>query len=275
MIKISGFADATNLFTVNYEGIISIFNTLSKFEAATGALINKRKTKIFGIGAWRNKTEWPISWLHSSVNSFESLGVIFANDYHLAATKNWENILNTIEVKIRMLQAIKLSIYQKAILINCIVYARLWYLSHVYPLPLSYANKIKRLTFKYLWGKMHDPIKRTTITLPKHQGGLGLIDIYYKSQSILASSFIKYYNNENGIKCLMDYYNNIRCAQLLNISSNPQHVSYIGTDYYKEIISIIRKCIHVRGFPHLSAKMIYEKIMPKNSTNIENMYGLY
>ena len=275
LIKISGYADDTNLFTINYESIISIFNVLTKFEAATGALLNKRKTKIFGIGTWRNKTEWPISWLHGSVNSFESLGIIFANDYDLAVTQNWESILNSIDVKLRMMQTIKLTIYQKAIMINCIVYAKLWYVSHVYPLSLSYANKIKRLTFHYLWGKRFEPIKRTTLTLPKHEGGLGIIDIFYKSQSILASSFIKYYNNENGIKCLVDHYNNIRCAQLLNITSSPQQVSYIGTKYYREIIPIIRKCTHVRGFPQLSAKMIYKKIMPNYSPNIENLYGLY
>ena len=173
------------------------------------------------------------------------------------------------------MQTIKLSIFQKAILINCLVYARLWYISHVYPLPLSYANKIKRLTFHYLWGKRYEPIRRNTLTLPKHEGGLGIIDIYYKSQSILASSFLKYYLHENGIKCLVDYYNNIRCAQLLGITSNPQQVSYTGTEYYKEIIPTIRNCTHVPSFPYLSARLIYEKIIPKNHPIIETLYSLY
>ena len=118
-------------------------------------------------------------------------------------------------------------------LINCIVYTRLWYLAHVYPWSLSYANKIKSLTFHYLWGKKCEPIRSNTLTFPKHKGGLGIIDIYYKSRSILTSSFIKYYNNENVIKCMIDYYNNVRFAQLLNLTSDPQQVSYIGTEYYR------------------------------------------
>ena len=168
-----------------------------------------------------------------------------------------------------------MTLYQKAVLINCVVYARLWYISHVYPLPIAYANRIKRLTFHYLWGKRYEPIKRTTLTLPKQEGGLGIIDIFYKSQSIMASSFIKYYNNANGIICLMDYYNNLRCAQLLDIRTDPHEVSYIGTEYYKEIIPIIRKCIHVRGFPYLTSKLIYSKIMPSNKPTIESHYILY
>ena len=33
-------------------------NVLSKFENATGAKLNRGKTKIFGIGAWNGRIEW-------------------------------------------------------------------------------------------------------------------------------------------------------------------------------------------------------------------------
>ena len=275
VIKISGYADDTNLFTINDSSIINVFNVIKKFEAATGALLNKGKTKIFGIGSWANRIEWPIPWLHTNLDSFESLGIIYANNYQLAVSKNWESILNSLDTKLRIMQAIKLTIYQKAILMNCIVYAKIWYLSHIYPMPLSYANKIKRLSFHYLWGKRYEPIRRNTLTLPKHEGGLGIVDVYFKSRCILASSFIKYYHNENGIRCIIDYYNNIRCARLLRIYTNPHDVSYIGNEYYSEIIPIIRKCIRVRGFPYLTAKQIYQEIIPKCKPTIENCYGLY
>ena len=52
-IKISGYADDTNIFIADNESITSIFNVLTKFEVATGALLNKGKTKMFGIGAWK------------------------------------------------------------------------------------------------------------------------------------------------------------------------------------------------------------------------------
>ena len=151
-LKISGYADNTNMFTINNESIVNIFNVITMFEAATGALLNKRKTKIYGIGAWNNKIQWPIPWLTSNTNSFESLGVIFSNDYHLAVENNWESILNSIEIKLRIMQTIKLTIYQKAVMINCIINARLWYISHVYPMPLKYANKIKKADISLLMG---------------------------------------------------------------------------------------------------------------------------
>ena len=142
--------------------------------------------------------------------------------------------------------------YQKAVLINCVISARIWYVSHVYPLPILYANKIKRLTFHYLWGKQYEPIKHSTLTLDKEEGGLGVIDIYYKSLSILVSSFIKLYNSENGVKCLVDYYTDIRVARLLRRTSHPAQVSYIGTDYYREIIAFVRKHYIPEGGQNIS-----------------------
>ena len=174
-----------------------------------------------------------------------------------------------------MILSIRLTMYQKTFLIDCVINARLWYISHVYPLPIRYANKIKRLTFHYLWGKQYEPIKRNTLTLSKYEGGMGIIYIFYKSQSILVSSFIKLYNCENGVKCLVNYYTDMRIAQLLNRTSNLEQVSYIGTEYYREIIPIVQKCTKIQGFPHISAKLIYQQIRPKCRPTIESLYGLY
>ena len=183
-------------------------------------------------------------------------------------------ILNSVEIKIRIMQGIKLTIYQKAVMINCIIYAKIWYISHIYPLPLKYANKIKKLTFHYLWGKKWEPIKRSTLTLPKCDGGLGILDIYHKSRGILVSSFLKSYLNEDGIHYLVEYYNFIRTEQLLNRTSEPMQVSYIGTEYYRDIISIVQKCTHIQGFPHITAKSICANIMQEHRPTVEGQYGL-
>ena len=127
-LKISGYADDTNLFTIDNESIVNIFNVLNQFEAATGASLNKSKTKIYGIGTWKNKIDWPIPWLNTSVDSFKSLGITFSNDYQLAVTTNWENIMQSIEIKVRIMQNVKLTMYQKATMINCIRNAKLYLL---------------------------------------------------------------------------------------------------------------------------------------------------
>ena len=274
-LKISGYADDTNLFTMDQESILNIFSIIRKFESATGAILNKNKTKIYGLGLWKNKVEWPIPWLTTSLNSFKSLGVIFDNDYEIAVTKNWDKIFDSVDIKIKIMQNVKLTIYQKAVMINCIIYSKLWYISHIYPLPLKHANKINKLAFHYLWGKKWEPIKRSTLCLAKCEGGLGILDIYHKSRGILVSSFLKaYLINEDGIRYLLNYYNYMRTQQLLNITAEPVQVSYIGSEYYMEIITIIQKCTHMRGFPHISAKSICANIIQNHKPTVEGHYGL-
>ena len=124
VLKILGFADDTNLFLRDNNSIIEAMNVISKFEKATGALLNKNKTKIYGIGAWNNKIEWPLPWLQSNSSSFTSLGIIFSNNYASSVILNWENILSAIEKKIGMIQGTRQTIYQRAVILNCVIYSK-------------------------------------------------------------------------------------------------------------------------------------------------------
>ena len=59
-LKILGFADDTNLFVSDNSSKLESMNAISKFEKATGAILNGNKTKIHGIGSWNSKIEWPL-----------------------------------------------------------------------------------------------------------------------------------------------------------------------------------------------------------------------
>ena len=275
-LKILGFADDTNLFLRDNNSIREAMNAIAKFEKATGAILNKEKTKIYGIGAWDNKIDWPLPWLQSQVTSFKSLGIIFSNNFELAVKLNWESVLSAIEIKTRIMQSTQQTIYQRAVILNCVIYSKLWYIAHLFPMPVLYANKIKRVSFNYIWGrKNYEPIKRSTLTMSKCEGGLGILDILYKSQSILVTSFIKLFLNESSITFMVEYYNFMRLGQLFNRYNSPNTVSYTGNVYYQQIVKIIQKCIHVRGFPELNAKKIYDTIMPNGKPMIETYHPNY
>ena len=83
------------------------------------------------------------------------------------------------------------TLYQKASLINCLLTSKLWYVSHVYPLPWKHTLLINGEIFKFLWGSQANPIKREVLYNSRKNGGLGLLDIYKKSKSILTSTTIK------------------------------------------------------------------------------------
>ena len=105
--------------------------------------------------------------------------------------------------------------------------------------------------------------------LAKNEGGLGILDFLCKSQSILVKSFTKLFLIDSSITFMVDFYSFIRIGQLFNKLDDPGNVSYAGTIYYQQIIEIIQKCIHVKGFPRLNANEIYHNILSKSRPTIE------
>ena len=137
-------------------------------------------------------------------------------------------MLSFVQTKVRTMQNIQLTIYQRSVILNCIIYSKIWYVAHVFPLPISYANKIKMIGFNFIWARNnYEPVKRFTLSLPKHEGGLGIIDILYKSQSILVRSFIKMYLSQSNISFMAEYYNSLRVGQLFDTNTHCNMVSYI------------------------------------------------
>ena len=108
--------------------------------------------------------------------------------------------------------------------------------------------------------------------LPKDEGGLGLINVDVKSKCILANTFLKAFLNPEQITFMMDYYIGIRVGQLLNRTIYVNNVSFVGTEYYNQIVVTLRKCIHAPKFPYIDSKMMYSYIKPEEKPKIENQY---
>ena len=71
---------------------------ISLFEKASGSVLNKNKTFIMGIGAWRDRHHWDLSWL-KTVNCLKILGIQFCSSYKNAVERNCEIIKLKIEKK--------------------------------------------------------------------------------------------------------------------------------------------------------------------------------
>ena len=105
-----------------------------------------------------------------------------------------------------------LSMYQKVVIVNSMIASKLWYVSHVYPLPLEYSKLINKEIFKYIWNSNANPIKREVIYMSKGRGGMGLLDIHVKSKSIFASTVLNMFSGSDE-SSLIKYY----IAEKMNI----------------------------------------------------------
>ena len=190
-IKKLGYADDTTVFVKNDESFIELFNVINMFEKAGNAKINIRKTKLYGLGNWNKRINWPISELKIEMEYFCSLGITFSSNYNTAIHVTWKKIYDKIKIRFAMMLGRNLNIYQKAIIINSLISSKLWYTAHIYPFPIEYSEMINTEIFKFIWNNNSNPIKRKVLNKAKDKGGLGLLNIFHKANSIFLSTTIK------------------------------------------------------------------------------------
>ena len=273
-IKNVGYADDTSILVKDDRGFNSVFSLLEKFQKASNSKINLRKTKIYGFGEWENRINWPIKELKIEVEYFKTLGIFFSCKYDVALEKTWNMITNKIRNRIPLIRDSYFTLYQKSAIVNSLLSSKIWYVSHVYPLPLHFSKLINTEIFGFIWKKNYDPIKRNVLCNPKLNGGIGIIDIFYKAKSIFTATVIKRIleSTEND---LIQYYKALRVNTLFNIRNLPTKVSYINTPYYEYSVETLRRCIHIKKFPNINSKIIYNMLFSITQPEIEIMYPNY
>ena len=266
-----GYADDTNIFTNSNESFLQVFKILNYFEKATNSKLNLRKTTVYGFGKWKGRMNWPIQELKLEVDYFSTLGIVFSDNYDKALEVMWYKVYNKIKNRIPIMANRFFTLYQKAALVNSLISSKLWYISHVYPLPLKYTTLINREIFHFLWGSYANPIKREVLYNTKSKGGIGLLNIDQKSKSILISTVIRQFLLSERDDIIRFYLAN-RIGDIFNIVNIPRKSSNVNTPYFEFSIDTIKKCRWHKKFPNLRSKDIYEVISPQCKPNIECLY---
>ena len=271
-----GYADDTNVFITNEESLIELEKLVSLFENATGAILNRNnKTKIFGTGKWGSREQWPITWLKVERQYFYTLGVYHSNRYALTIDKNWSNCVSAIRSHKQMLNNRKLTLFQRVTYANSCMLSKIWYITHIYPLTQNYAKEINKIIFLYIWNGSYEPIRRNTVYRPRQEGGLGVINCLVKSQVILLNSFLRCTTNDDCINPLLLHYCYIRMHNIISMDYSIHHASLSLTPYYELIYSLLKKILHVPGFPQVSKKNIYTHMLPKEKSYGEEHYPTF
>ena len=274
-IKILGYADDTTLIITDERSLLEAFNLIKIFEKATGSKLNINKTKIYGAGNWRGKDQWPIAGLQTETEDFYTLGIYHCNDYRISVDKNWNNAIEKIKKHTNILHNRKLNLHQRSIYANTCILSKLWYISHVYPLPENQAKCINSVVFNYIWGGRYEPIKRTVLCQAKKEGGLAVMNCLLKSRTLMVSTFLKCYNDNNYRNSLMFYYCYIRLSNILPSEYSIHNASHIATPYYDEVIRTTQSILHLPGFPFVSKENIYKNMLPKVKPTAELQYPTF
>ena len=156
----------------------------------------------------------------------------------------------------------RISLFQRAAYANLCILSKVWYLSHIYPLPEFYAKEINRTVFRYIWCGRYEPIRRTTIFKPKSEAGLGLMNCQIKSKILLVNSFLKCYSDDEYYNPLMIFYCFLKMNNVIHKDFSVHDAAIISTPYYQAITHTLNIFLQLSTFPVLDNKKMYEQLMP-------------
>lgn len=60
------------------ESFIEVFHIINKFELASNSKINLKKTKLHGLGGWKNRVNYPINGMKVELDHFSTLAITFS-----------------------------------------------------------------------------------------------------------------------------------------------------------------------------------------------------
>ena len=188
-IKGTGYADDIGCITRTLESIDFIFDEFKKWGSISGASINEEKTKILALNS--NHTNYrglPF------VKKLKILGVIF--DKQGVSKDNLDLCFKKISNTINMWNNVKLNMLEKITVLRTFALSKLWYHANFYVLNEKDIKSIEDLTFKFIWNGC-ELIKRDTLIANYNEGGLKMISIRAKLQTIMIRNFMYIKRNLN------------------------------------------------------------------------------
>ena len=250
-----------------------MYEVLDMYCEVTGAKINVRKTKIMGFGKWINKLTWPGNRFTPEQISLKCLGITYYNNWDDTVNNNWSLVERKINTHIRCIAQRPLTIFQKSFYANTVLLSKMMYIANVIPVSNDIVKRLVKLIFCFIWNGKYNPIKRENLNLPKNKGGLGIQNILNKCNSVLLKSFLRFYSKEHKFTKFVAYFCEFRLSSIL-----PKYVNemeYSSPPYYNYILNLCRNVMHLKSFPVLTCKMIYNVLNPEHKSDIEESFPLY
>ncbi len=173
-IKISLFADDTQLFNRSHKSILECQRIMKLYEKASGAKVNHTKTKGLMLGTWRTKPP-PKSTFSWTTESIKALGIW--HGYNIDNDKIWQEKFKRINNSLTVWKTRDLTFEGRVLLIKSLGFSVTNYQIEHVGIEDKHKNELKKMLWQFLWKNKTPLINRANAVKPKQEGGLNMIDI--------------------------------------------------------------------------------------------------
>ena len=183
--KLSAFADDCKFLLKNVTSVEQVLAHFDAFGTYSGSKLNKTKTEVMYLGRGRLLQHFPLDL--KLVKSMKIFGILLGD---VSMDDIWHPLYIKVEKVLNLFKSRQLSMYGKGKLINTMALSKLWYVATVVPLSTHYATLLTRLAFHFVLGKI-ESVKRDTLYLPCKEGGINLVNVFMKAQSLMLTQVVK------------------------------------------------------------------------------------
>ncbi|CEP09380.1 hypothetical protein, partial, partial [Parasitella parasitica] len=197
-VKLLAYADDLLVLVNSCAEMQAIQDHISCYGRASNARVNYHKSVAFPLAGDRSRVRPDLfrlagrlqfQWYDSNSPSYiKYLGypIWFSKAQRDVFCK--ETILK-LQASLDRHRTRNISVYGRANMVNSLFLARFWHLLRVTTLPTAFVRKISSLVYQFVCHKIVPTMKKSVIYLPKHVGGLGVIDITVQ-QHILQQRYV-------------------------------------------------------------------------------------
>ena len=250
------YADDVEVVVEKDEDITRINELFSKFERVSGAILSRsNKSKVLGLGGWSDRQNWPLPWLKVE-QKIKVFGFQILPTFQQILDQNWRDTVSNIRATIMSFTLRSLpTLQQRTDVLNIFILSKLWYKCQVLPLPSRYAREIEQLAGRYLWRGKLERLALHEIFSPPDAGGLGLVDIRTKADSLFIKQSCRVLSHDEGLA--------------------KRHVAYWLGLYMGNLLPSLRPGPHSERVPvyYVHFRRLFEEAVLNSSVDVANLGG--
>jgi len=178
-IRISQYADDTNTIVTTERSIETTLKWFNVYGRASGARINKSKCVGLWLGPWKYRKDSPFDFQWTTC--VKIYGTYFGED---SVQRNADVVLGKVKRTANLYQGRQLTLAGRATVANIAICSQLWYVGSCVLLPPDTIKVLEKVIFKFIWNNRTELVSRKTIIDSPSNGGLGIVDINTKLNSL-------------------------------------------------------------------------------------------
>ena len=168
------YVDDSNTMLKSVEYINNFLDIINEYERVSGSKMNRNKT----VGLTKNnQVDSERNDIRLTVGPEKVLGILIGNDKDTDHDLFWESLMSKMKSKLDIWRSRDLSLEGKTYLIQSIAISQILYAIEMKEISENYIKSIDNILWNFLWSAKKCTINKSICTLPRNQGGLGLIDL--------------------------------------------------------------------------------------------------